>query len=369
MTARETAVHALKCHPEPFRALLAGEKTHEWRRDDRRPRFAAGDRLRLFEWDPSYDPWGMRDADGVTPAPRGYTGRECHVRVTYVSHSPNFGIPSGWCVMSIRLEPASVEDARAPEAPAAPEGTPDDGCATPAELRAFADQREEALGKCNPEEAARIMSGLALAEYVAFYEEAMALPRRVRALADRMEREAAAGIGPVTRADLSERICIAGVWYRREAEYGEAPFPPVSDCTAVHPRYGFACDNPEGHDGPHASEGNGERVVSWDREEEAPPARTPEKGEADPEPLRNAAGLTYEEWAATVGQSFPMTRERWEAVVTDARCGAPDPVYAAPCTRPAGHDGSHSADVPGADRFADRIPGAIRAVRWGGDHA
>src|SRR5690606_28445539 len=43
--------HDLKCWPEPFRAIVAGAKRHEFRRDDRG--YALGDVLYLYEWDPS----------------------------------------------------------------------------------------------------------------------------------------------------------------------------------------------------------------------------------------------------------------------------------------------------------------------------
>lgn len=75
--------HGLKCWPEVFGLTARGVKTFEWRRDDRQ--FAIGDLLHLREWDPS----------------RGYTGRDCTMRVTYILHGPNFGIPDGFVVMSI----------------------------------------------------------------------------------------------------------------------------------------------------------------------------------------------------------------------------------------------------------------------------
>jgi len=78
--------HRLKTWPAPFLAVRLGEKTHEFRKDDRG--FATGDTLVLEEWDPQTG---------------RYTGQQEHRRVTYISRGPQFGIPEGYCVMS--LEP------------------------------------------------------------------------------------------------------------------------------------------------------------------------------------------------------------------------------------------------------------------------
>lgn len=77
-------MHDLKTEPAPFAALWAGDKTAEWRRDDRGG-FAAEDMLRLREWDTG----------------RGYTGREVTVLVTHVERG--YGVPEGWCVMSVKI--------------------------------------------------------------------------------------------------------------------------------------------------------------------------------------------------------------------------------------------------------------------------
>lgn len=76
--------HYLKTHPEPFQAVLERRKKHEWRSNDRD--FGVGHTLILQEWDPEKE---------------DYTGRERAVQVTYISRGPAFGIPEGWCVMSI----------------------------------------------------------------------------------------------------------------------------------------------------------------------------------------------------------------------------------------------------------------------------
>jgi hypothetical protein len=76
--------HELKTWPEPFDAVERREKHHEYRRDDRG--FEVGDILVLHRWDPG----------------KGcYTGRVLRVCVTYISRGPMFGVPDGYCVMSI----------------------------------------------------------------------------------------------------------------------------------------------------------------------------------------------------------------------------------------------------------------------------
>lgn len=77
-------MHELKTWPEQFRAVLDGKKRHEWRRNDRG--FEIGDELALREWDPNTET---------------YTGSFWTYRVTWITHGPDFGIPHGYCVMSI----------------------------------------------------------------------------------------------------------------------------------------------------------------------------------------------------------------------------------------------------------------------------
>jgi hypothetical protein len=112
------AVHELKTWPGPFGAVLTGEKTFEWRRDDRTPPFATGDVLVLMEFIPCAQcGGGMRVSDHTdfvdcpcvdTPKPGGkFTGRQIQVRVTYLlrGEAPPtrcFGVPKGYLVMSIR---------------------------------------------------------------------------------------------------------------------------------------------------------------------------------------------------------------------------------------------------------------------------
>lgn len=99
-------IHDLKCWPEHFAAILAGDKRCELRREDTR-RFAVGDRLRLREWDPARHDAALAAAEAALagqfpweeylrrlPAARAaaeqaaYTGRTCTVRVTHVLRDP-----------------------------------------------------------------------------------------------------------------------------------------------------------------------------------------------------------------------------------------------------------------------------------------
>ena len=79
----EAPDHELKCWPEPFEAILCGDKRHEYRKDDRG--FKVGETLLLSEWSES----------------GGYTGASVEVGITYISRGPAWGIPTGYCVMSI----------------------------------------------------------------------------------------------------------------------------------------------------------------------------------------------------------------------------------------------------------------------------
>lgn len=76
--------HELKTWPSEFRAIARGEKRFEYRRADRP--YAVGDVLRLREWDPG-------DAR--------YSGATLDARVTYLLPAGPFGVPPGYCVMSI----------------------------------------------------------------------------------------------------------------------------------------------------------------------------------------------------------------------------------------------------------------------------
>jgi hypothetical protein len=80
-------VHELKTWPDQFHAIFNGErKTCEFRRDDRG--FEEGDCLHLREYDPEK---------------KTYTEMSIVVRVTHIVRGPDFGIPEGFVVMSIRV--------------------------------------------------------------------------------------------------------------------------------------------------------------------------------------------------------------------------------------------------------------------------
>jgi len=74
--------HNLKTWPEPFAAVVAGEKRHEVRKDDRG--FEVGDTLILREW---------------VPETQTYTKRTMTCTVTHITRG--WGLPPGLCVMSI----------------------------------------------------------------------------------------------------------------------------------------------------------------------------------------------------------------------------------------------------------------------------
>ena len=83
MSPNPVAVHQLKCWVSNFQATVEGMKTHEFRKDDRGYRI--GDELFLSEFDP--------DTETLT-------GRNFRVRVTWITRS--FGVPEGYCVMSVK---------------------------------------------------------------------------------------------------------------------------------------------------------------------------------------------------------------------------------------------------------------------------
>ena len=88
--------HRLKIWRGPFDAIVDGRKTFEYRRDDRG--FQVGDILELCLWDPvvhCYLPTGC-DVGGHDMDPLHVS-----VKVTYIVRGPAFGIPDGYCVMSI----------------------------------------------------------------------------------------------------------------------------------------------------------------------------------------------------------------------------------------------------------------------------
>lgn len=76
--------HSLKTWPDAFRAVELGEKKAEFLRDDRG--FRVHDQLVLREW----------DQDTET-----YSGSYIAARVTHIAEGGRFGIPDGFCILSI----------------------------------------------------------------------------------------------------------------------------------------------------------------------------------------------------------------------------------------------------------------------------
>ena len=77
-------VHNLKTWIEPFEAIEEGIKSFEYRKNDRE--FKAGDTLFLDQWN-QYK--------------KEYTGRCLKMKITYIL-TDGFGIPDGYCIMSIK---------------------------------------------------------------------------------------------------------------------------------------------------------------------------------------------------------------------------------------------------------------------------
>lgn len=90
MSTRSNMTHELKSHPEVFDARWRGSKTFEFRKNDRDFRF--GDHLHEREWEPGHT---SKEVGG------SYTGRHILSRVMYILHGGSFGIPEGYCIMSV----------------------------------------------------------------------------------------------------------------------------------------------------------------------------------------------------------------------------------------------------------------------------
>ena len=79
--------HNLKTHPNPFQAVKSGLKKAEFRLNDRG--FELGDTLTLQEWEPET---------------KSYTGDEISVIITHIQ--TGYGIPEGYCMISIEILPS-----------------------------------------------------------------------------------------------------------------------------------------------------------------------------------------------------------------------------------------------------------------------
>ena len=76
--------HALKCWPQYFTPMEAGQKTFELRKDDRG--FCVHDTLRIREWNPDTE---------------RYTGREVMKEITYILEGPLMGLDAGWVILGL----------------------------------------------------------------------------------------------------------------------------------------------------------------------------------------------------------------------------------------------------------------------------
>lgn len=76
--------HRLKTWPDPFEAVFIGVKRFEFRKNDRD--FQEGDKLVLQEWNPET---------------HAYSGFEYVCTVPYILRGPKFGLPEGYCVISL----------------------------------------------------------------------------------------------------------------------------------------------------------------------------------------------------------------------------------------------------------------------------
>lgn len=92
-------IHGLKTWPEPFAAIVRGDKTHEARKNDRG--YAVGDVLRLREWVPDVPEHCNWQASGGSLTGT-FTGASVDVIVTYITPGGAYGLPADLCVMSIK---------------------------------------------------------------------------------------------------------------------------------------------------------------------------------------------------------------------------------------------------------------------------
>lgn len=78
-------VHALKCWPQYYAAVVSGDKTFEVRKHDHA--FAVGDHLILSSWH---------------PLEQRYLGPRTTCLITYVLAGGSFGIAPDYCVLGIK---------------------------------------------------------------------------------------------------------------------------------------------------------------------------------------------------------------------------------------------------------------------------
>lgn len=102
LAARDPQEHLLKTWPSEWEAIRNGFKRFEWRQDDRPLGYRVGDTLVLRQ----YDPLG-KNFVGEFELPQRY--QDLRALVTYVLRGDTagavFGVPHGYCIMSIQLTP------------------------------------------------------------------------------------------------------------------------------------------------------------------------------------------------------------------------------------------------------------------------
>ena len=99
--------HELKCVKESFEAIRSGEKTCEFRRDDREGGYQVGDVLVLRCGLSASNAQGFVYAGHVLPET---------VRIKHDVRGPDFGIPEGFAMLSIERVRFELVDPRVSEA-------------------------------------------------------------------------------------------------------------------------------------------------------------------------------------------------------------------------------------------------------------
>lgn len=97
MNIKSPRTHSVKSWPDFFRSIVAGERSHELRPNDRG--YLVGDHLLLREWDPKTETY---TGAVCTAAITSMTSREIPCAVSDQGLSPNF------CILSIRVLAVSI---------------------------------------------------------------------------------------------------------------------------------------------------------------------------------------------------------------------------------------------------------------------
>jgi ParB family chromosome partitioning protein len=76
--------HELKTHEGPFQSVRIGQKTFEYRLNDRD--YKPGDTVTLLEY---------------LPTLKAYTGDLITAKIGFCLYGPSFGVPEGYCCFSL----------------------------------------------------------------------------------------------------------------------------------------------------------------------------------------------------------------------------------------------------------------------------